>query len=86
MRISSLVNVKGKDVDFKNNVIYYQNKKAKRMLVFPIHKELQLLLKQINPKLEQPLVPLKDRSSFKFYYRALKTLGLKLTFTNFVKH
>lgn len=77
MRISSLVELQGRDIDFKNKVIYYNNKKAKRKSIFPVYKELESLLKKMDIQPNEFLVPLKDRSSFKFYYTAMKNLKLK---------
>jgi len=49
-RVSSALRLYWEDIDFKNEVMYATNLKAKRKFIFPLHKELLDLLKEMKPK------------------------------------
>lgn len=78
-RISTLIELKEEQIDWKNKLIYYKNVKGNKIAAFPLHSELEKILSSMKLKPGQKVVPYTNRQSFCFWKRALKNLKLKYT-------
>lgn len=78
-RLSTLIELTEDQIDWKNKLIYYKNVKGNKLAVFPLHSELEKILRSMKLKSGEKIVPYTNRQSFCFWKRALKKLNIKYT-------
>lgn len=76
-RLSTLIELTEDQIDWNSKIIFYKNVKGNKIAAFPLHSELEKILKSMKLKPGQKIVPYTNRQSFCFWKRALTKLGFK---------